>query len=63
MKTIKDHLELALAEAMYSGLFVTAGLISAALETLSEQELQEERFQEEEPEREKILSFPLSGNS
>lgn len=63
MKTLKDHLELALAEAMYSGLYVTAGLISAALETLSEKELQGEETEEQELECEKVLSFPLSGNS
>lgn len=63
MKTLKDHLELALAEAMYSGLFVTAGLISAALETLSEKELQGGDFQEGELDLEKVLSFPLRSNS
>jgi len=63
MKTLKDHLELAFAEAMYSGLFVTAGLISAALETLSEKELQGRDFQKGELEQEKVLSFPLRSNS
>ena len=61
MNNVREHLEKAFAEAMYNELFVTAGLIAAALETIGVNV--ESDALEAVPERgaENVVCFPVIG--
>ncbi len=63
MKNVKEHLEIAYADAMYRELYITAGLIAAALETLGVVVDGEDLEDEVENSDENVVCFPDRKNT
>lgn len=61
MKNVRKHLEIAFADAMYQEMYITAGLIAAALETVGVSVDFDNGTVKAKSASENVVSFPGNG--